>query len=81
MSKLVNLSDAVYAELTRIKRMRDESYSEVVANLLTKGGNPEKRITWREIVEMQKARDRKFKGKTEKIDHDLVAYGVSRDNL
>ena len=38
-----------------------------------------KTTTWKEILEKQKARDQKFKGKTEKIDHDLIAHGVSRD--
>ena len=38
-----------------------------------------KTTTWHEIFAKIKARDKKFKGKTEKIDHDLIAHGVSRD--
>jgi len=79
MSKLVNLSDTVYAELTRMKRLRDESYSEVIAGLLIAKGSEKKTTTWREMVDWMKKRDVKFKGKTEKIDHDLIAHGVSRD--
>ena len=34
MSRLVNLSDSVYEELTRRKKARGESYSGVIAGLL-----------------------------------------------
>jgi hypothetical protein len=34
--------------------------------------------TWGEMVDWIKERDKNFKGKMEKTDHDLIAYGVNR---
>lgn len=45
----------------------------VVYKVLTKRGD------WKTSVSNAKARDTKLKGKKERTDHDLVAYGVSRD--
>ena len=78
MSRLINVSDTVYEELTRLKQMRGQSYSEAIARLLPK--DKEKSIGWDEILAKIKRRDARFKGKTEKIDHDLIAHGVSRDS-
>lgn len=40
-----------------------------------------KKITdWKQMILRAKERDAKFKGKKERIDHDLIAYGVSRDS-
>lgn len=36
-------------------------------------------INWKTMIAKAKAHNTKFKGK-KKIDYDLVAYGVSRDN-
>ncbi len=79
MSKLVNLSDGVYAELTRLKKVRGESYSEVVGELLNKRNAEEKTLDWDDILPRLQKRASSYKGKREKTDHDLVAYGVSRD--
>ena len=80
MSRLVNLSDPVYEELTRLKRMKDASYSEVVEELLRASNSAKKTHEWSDVIAWVKERDRHFRGKKEKIDHDLIAHGVSRDS-
>lgn len=35
--------------------------------------------TFREMVEWMKEKDKHFKGKLEKTDHDLIAHGVNRN--
>lgn len=79
MSRLVNLSDTIYMQLTRIKKAKRASYSEVVAGLL-KEVEPQKTHGWEETLAKLDAEAAKFKGKKEKTDYDLIAYGVSRDN-
>lgn len=73
------MSDTVYMQLTRIKKAKRASYSEVVAGLL-KQTEPQKTHGWEEMVAKMKEKAAKYKGKKEKTDYDLVAYGVSRDN-
>ena len=80
MSHLVNISDEVYQELTTIKKIRNASYSEVIQSLLHQHVEAKKTINWDDMIAKAKERDTKFKGKKEKIDHDLIAYGVSREN-
>ena len=80
MSRLVNLSDSVYEELTRMKRAKNESYSEVVEALLRASNTQKKTHDWKDVIVWVKERDKHFKGKTRKIDHDLIAHGVSRDD-
>ena len=80
MSRLVNLSDPVYEELTRMKRAKNASYSEVVEELLKSKEASGKTHDWSDVIAWIKERDRHFKGKTRKIDHDLIAHGVSRDD-
>lgn len=80
MSRLVNLSDPIYAELTRIKRAKNQSYSEVVGDLLKAGEKSMKTHGWEEILLRLEAKSRKYTGKREKTDHDLIAHGVSRDD-
>lgn len=80
MSRLVNLSDPVYEELTRIKRAKKASYSEVVEELLKNRGQKEKTESLKELIAWAEERARKYKGPKEKTDHDLVAHGVSRDD-
>lgn len=79
MSRLVNLSDAVYEELTKLKRVRNASYSKVIESLFRNKQTTEK-ISWAETIDRQLERDRRYRGKKERIDYDLVAYGVSRDS-
>jgi len=79
MSRLVNLSDEVYDELTMLKQMKNVSYTEVISDLLHRLRELNKTIDWKIMISKAKARDSKFKGKKEKIDYDLIAYGVSRD--
>ena len=79
MSRLVNLSDSIYEELTRMKRAKNQSYSEVVEGLLAKKEHLGRTITWDEMIANQLERDKHYKGKKEKIDYDKAAYGVSLD--
>lgn len=80
MSHLVNISDEVYDNLTVLKKVRQASYSEVIQNLLHQHQETKKTLTWDEMIANAKKRDAGFKGKKEKIDHDLIAYGVSRED-
>ena len=80
MSHLVNLSDELYEELTAIKKIRNVSYSEVIQSLLHEHAEEKKTTDWQTMIARARERDRQFKGKKEKIDHDLIAYGVSRDS-
>ena len=77
MNHLVNLAHDVYVELTRRKELHKASYSEVIRDLL-KANEPQKIYTIKTMLENIKARDAKFRGKREFIDHDLILYGVSR---
>lgn len=79
MSKLVNISDELYEELTSLKKMKNASYSEVIESLLHRVAAL-KTTDWKQMILRAKERDAKFKGKKERIDHDLMAYGVSRDS-
>ncbi|MBI2079439.1 hypothetical protein HYT84_01630 [Candidatus Micrarchaeota archaeon] len=79
MSHLVNLSDGVYEELTKLKKVRDMSYSEVIYHLIHEK-QIQKTTTWDDALKKIRLRDKQYKGKKEKIDHDLIAYGVSRDS-
>ena len=80
MSRLINVSDAVYGELTLLKRAKGVSYSDTITELLQSKNRVKKTHTWTEMVDWMKKRDAKFKGKTEKTDIDLIAHGVSRDD-
>jgi len=79
MSHLVSISDEVYDELTMLKQMKSASYTDVISELLHRLHELNKTIDWKIMISRAKARDSKFKGKKEKIDYDLIAYGVSRD--
>ena len=79
MSKLVNISDKLYEELTALKKMQDASYTQVIENLLHRVSEI-KTTDWKNMISKARERDKKFGGKKERIDHDLVAYGVSRDS-
>ncbi len=79
MSNLINVSDHVYEELTALKQMRKESYTKVIDRLLHRAMDDEKNRTWDDLIARAKVRDASFKGKKEKIDHDLIAYGVPHD--
>jgi len=80
MSRLINVSDSVYKQLTRIKRAKGQSYSEAIAGMLQKSSTPDKTIGWEEILKKLEKRAANFKGKRVKIDHDLIAHGVSFDH-
>ena len=79
MSRLINVSDGVYEGLTLIKKAKGESYSEVIAGLLKTDETNKKSHGWKEMIAWAEERAAKYKGKKEKTDHDLIAYGVSRD--
>ncbi len=79
MSRLINVSDAIYEELTLLKKAREMSYSEAIALLLH--GKPEAKTgSLKELGEWALERSKSYKGKREKTDHNLVAYGVSYDS-
>lgn len=77
MSQLINVSDEVYERLTALKKIKDESYTRLIAELL--GGNESRTYTLADILNELRAQDRSFKGKKVRIDHDLIAYGASRE--
>ena len=78
MSRLINVSDAVYGELTLLKKAREMSYTEAIALLLH--GKPEAKTgSLKELGEWALERNKAYKGKRDSVDHDLIAYGVSRD--
>ncbi len=39
----------------------------------------DKKTSWAEMTARQLEKSKRYKGKREKTDHDLIAYGVSRD--
>ncbi|MCX6772645.1 MAG: hypothetical protein NTV88_02650 [Candidatus Micrarchaeota archaeon] len=80
MSRLVNLSDSIYEELTRMKRTKRQSYSEVVGELLKNRGQKEKTESLKELIAWAEEKARRYRGPKEKTDHDLIAHGVSRDD-
>ena len=76
MSRLINVSDSVYEQLTRIKRARGQSYSEAIAGMLPNGGaSAAKTDNWDSLIAWIKEKDKKFKGKRVRIDHDQILYG------
>ncbi len=80
MSRLINVSDAVYKQLTRIKRARGQSYSEAIAGMLPdSNASTAKTDNWDDLIAWVKENDKKFKGKKEKIDHDEILYGDAHD--
>ena len=80
MSHLINVSNEVYEELTTLKKSRAVSYTEIIKKLLSKSAEIKKTKDWKDLVTRAKLRDVNFKGKKGRIDHDLIAYGVSRDS-
>ncbi|MFA5930066.1 MAG: antitoxin VapB family protein [Candidatus Micrarchaeia archaeon] len=80
MSRLINVSDSVYEQLTRIKRAKGQSYSEAIAGMLpSEGASTAKTDNWDDLIAWIKENDKKFKGKKVKIDHDQILYGDSDD--
>ncbi len=79
MSELINVADDVYEKLTRLKKAKNASYSEVIRWYISEKPE-EKKYTIRDILATVRARRAKNTRKKEKIDHDLVLYGVSRDS-
>ncbi len=78
MSQLINVSDEIYARLTALKKIKNESYTRLIAELL--GRNETKVYTLTDVLNEIRAQDKSFKGKKERIDYDLIAYGVSRES-
>ena len=82
MSQLVNLADDVYAHLTSLKgkglkRRKKASYSEIVRNMYSVPQGP-RTMSLRDLIDDIRSRHRGLKPRTKPIDHDLIAYGVSR---
>ena len=81
MSRLINVSDSVYEQLTRIKRAKGQSYSEAIAGMLPGcGTGTAKTDNWDSLIAWIKEKDRKFKGKRVRIDHDQILYGDKNEN-
>lgn len=75
MSRLINVSDAVYEELTRMKRAKGQSYSEAIASLLPEPAPIAKKTdNWDNLIAWIRENDKKFKGKRVKLDHDKILY-------
>ena len=81
MSRLINVSDSVYEQLTRIKRAKGQSYSEAIASMLPNAGaSMAKTDNWDGLLAWIKEKDKKFKGKRVRIDHDQILYGEKNEN-
>ncbi len=78
MSELINVADDVYAALTKIKKERKASYSEVIRWYISEKPE-EKKYTFKDLIATAKEWEAKATGKKEKIDHDKIIYGVSRE--
>ena len=76
MSQLINISDEAYERLTKLKKIKNESYTEIILELLGKA--TAKKYSLSDILTEIKNEEKTFSGKKDAIDHDLVAYGVSR---
>jgi hypothetical protein len=79
MSRLINVSDAIYEELTLLKRAKGISYSGAIDGLIRVNGTGKKSHNLKEMIAWAEERARGYAGKKEKTDHDLILYGVSRD--
>ncbi|MFH0927360.1 MAG: antitoxin VapB family protein [Candidatus Micrarchaeota archaeon] len=77
MSQPVNLADDVYESLTRLKRKKKASYSEVIRELLPKW-HAQGDMSLKELAERIRSRHKGLKARAKPLDHDLIAYGVSR---
>lgn len=77
MSHLINVNDEVYEELSSIKKIRKESYSQVIKELLTSKKTNQK-FDLKAIIQNAKKRSKEYTGPKEKVNHDLIAYGASR---
>jgi predicted CopG family antitoxin len=80
MSRLINVSDDVYASLTMLKKERSASYSEVILGLMQDNHPSKKKHGWDEILVRLEAKAAKFKGKRVKTDHDRILYGAMYEN-
>jgi len=81
MSRLINVSDSVYEQLTRIKRARGQSYSEAIASILPSAGTgAAKTDNWDSLIAWIKEKDKKFKGKRVRLDHDKILYDDPYDD-
>ena len=77
MSQPVNLADDVYEYLTRLKRRKKASYSEVIRGFYTPPADP-RTETLADLLASIRSRHKGLKPRAKPIDHDLIAYGVSR---
>jgi len=73
------VSDAVYEELTLLKKAKGVSYSEAIDGIIHMNGTGRKSRSLKEMIAWAEERAKGYKGKKEKTDHDLILYGVSRD--
>ncbi len=79
MSQLINIADDLYAELTRMKKARGVSYTEVIREAVV-GNKQQKTGSWNEMFAHVAELETRFKGKPKrKIDVDKIVYGVSRE--
>ncbi len=78
MSHLISVPDELFEKLTELKKEKKTSYSEVIRESVF--GSREKTLTWYDAIARMEKIGQSFKGPKEKIDHDLIAYGVSRES-
>ncbi|MFA6907728.1 MAG: hypothetical protein WC263_02785 [Candidatus Micrarchaeia archaeon] len=75
MSRLINVSDPVYEQLTRIKRAKGQSYSEAIAGMLPEPAPVAKKTdNWDSLLAEIRENDKKFKGRKVRLDHDKILY-------
>ncbi|MBI4406860.1 hypothetical protein HY571_03015 [Candidatus Micrarchaeota archaeon] len=77
MSQLINIADDLYSELTKLKKAKGASYTEVIREGMF--SNKQKTGSWNQMFEHVAKLEKKFKGPKEYIDIDKIVYGVSRE--
>ncbi len=78
MSHLINVSNELYEELTRIKKTKNASYTEVIQDLLVNRDKREKTETKEDLLAYLKILEKKYKGRPkENISEniDKLLYG------
>lgn len=80
MGNMLNISKEAYEKITALKNAHNFSYSETILYLIGACGQAEKISDWTNVLEKAKQRAENYSGRKERINHDKIAYGVSRES-